>query len=222
MRYLKKMKSKAFSKLLSKHVKGKEVLTFVQEMLIDRIKEEIINFENAIRYAEDKYGHVREGFSIMNTFLFVRLSLIDIVILTKLYLESNKEYEKELLSRQLCINIYEILEDLPAIYGSQFKESIYALDDNVELIEGRKKIQKEIVNLKEHVSKEFYEIRNYTAAHKDHNSLKQLEILSNISQEKIINAALEIHSLYTQIGAYEKILIKYPQEQKQKTTPNIT
>lgn len=187
---------------------SKKTFIQAQELMIERIQEEIHNLESGILFVKNKYGEHSDAYTIPNSLLFFRLSFFDVIILSKKFLEEENEFEKQILAKHLCISIYELLDDLPVIYGKKFVIAIEGLDDIEELDKGRINIQKNINIFKKEVNQELKLIRNYTAAHKEHDSLKQLDIIKTISFKRIELMIQFLHLLWLQILDFEKTIRK--------------
>lgn len=195
--FFKRKKNNGERKLIKAHLK-----------LIEQFQEEITILETVIKDLKEKRGNYPDAFVVPNTLLFFRLSFLDIFILCKQYLETNKEFEKLILAKQISAATYELLDDLPTIYGKRFKTAIEGTENEKEILEGRVKLQKSLNTFKSEFSMELKEIRNFTIAHKDHDSLRQLEIINCISQNRIKVLIASIHIIWFAIMDFEKTIRK--------------
>lgn len=147
------------------------------------LKDEALNFLEAVKLAEEKFGKDERAKEVTTIFSFINLSMIDIITLFNLYLKSNSHEEKHLICRTAALHMYEFLEDGGKIFGTDlklFSEIHKSKDLDPEIKEIRKiffKIKKENIEL-------LKAIRNNVSGHKDRDIDTQIEVNNRIDVEK--------------------------------------
>jgi len=186
---------------------GVEFFLSVQDLLIERIKEDTATWQSALKFAEDKYGHNDKAFDFINAFAFYRLSFLDIALLLKNFLTSKTDLEKKIYAKMLVLNLYEFIEDIPQIFGRDFMNALPDVVNN-ELLDELKNIKKAIQNIKTESHTYLKEIRNTVVGHKDHNTFIQVEVLDKIDFDKIEKYCMSIYLLYLSLNTFEKNIRK--------------
>jgi len=182
---------------------GVDLFLSVQDLLIERIKEDTTTWQSALKFAEEKYGHNDKAFNFINSFAFYRLSFLDIALLLKNFLTSKADLEKKIYAKMLVLNLYEFTEDIPQIFGKDFKDALSILNNN-ELLDELKNIKKTIQKIKSESHTYLKEIRNTVVGHKDHNTFIQVEVLDKIDFDKVERYCMTIYVLYLSLDTFEK------------------
>ena len=186
-----------------KKKKGIDLFLSVQDSLIERIKEDAATWQKALKLAEEEYGHNEKGFQFINAFAFYRLSFLDIAILFKNFMTSKEGLEKDIYAKMLALNLYEFFEDIPQIFGKDFRDSLQKTQ-NEELINEFQNIKKNIQQIKVESHSYLKEIRNTIASHKDHNTFTQVEVLKKIDDTRIEAYCVATYMLFLSISKFEK------------------
>jgi len=119
--------------------------------------------------------------------------------------------KKNLYARQLCILIHEALEDIPAVFGGDFRKDILSMPNGVTHLSLISGVLKTLSGLRKMDQASLSDIRNFVAAHRDHDALRQLEVmrridtrwllaLSTVFVEFLGNMAKALIPLLTEMG----------------------
>lgn len=118
--------------------------------------------------------------TLYNSMSFLLLLHYDLAVLAYDHATEVDERKQNLYARQLCLLLHEALEDIPSVFGGRFRKAAASLpngDNYLSAISGVLKILSDI-RKENHV--QIAEIRNFVAAHRDHDALKQLEVMRKI------------------------------------------
>lgn len=139
---------------------------------------------------------------------FINLISMDIKTLQIGLYFSENQWQKRYYARYSYSLIYECINDILEFIGKGLNNILnttyYESFNNSTLKDLRKKIN---LFKKEHI-KTAQEIRNSTLAHKDHDVLSQIHIITNINWNKTIQMTNQFESIINDIGSYLSILIK--------------
>lgn len=125
---------------------------------------------NAFEVTHGKYPLVAE---IATIFPYIELSIIDILILHRLYLINEDPMVRNFICRTAAQHMYEFLEDFGGVLGKQMNlllnnhKTDQVVKKQIELRESFNKLKKEL-------HKPLKEIRNNISAHKDRDIRKQI------------------------------------------------
>jgi len=194
-------------KFCKKEKTGIDFFLLGQNLLIERINEDTATWQNALKFVEEKYGHNDKAFDFINAFAFYRLSFLDIALLFKNFLTTKADLEKKIYAKMLVLNLYEFLEDIPQIFGKDFKDSLSILNNN-ELLDEFRNIKIDIQKIKSESHTYLKEIRNTVVGHKDHNTFIQVAVLDKIDFNEIETYCLTIYNLYLSLDTLEKKIRK--------------
>ena len=150
------------------------------ETTILGLKEEVDLFSKAIDVVEQQYGKHHEAAEVSTIFPFLNLSMIDIFILHKQYLNTKDIIEKNFICRTAAQHMYEFLEDCSKALGKQIGHLIGKLNDpeiNVEL----KALRKTFNELKTELHSPLKKLRHNVSGHKDRDIRNQLAISNAIN-----------------------------------------
>src|SRR5207245_3686233 len=89
------------------------------------------------------------------------------------------ERKQNLYARQLCLLIHEALEDIPTVFGSPFRDAAVSLPNGQTHVSAISSVLKTLGDIRRTNERPIAEVRNFVAAHRDHDVLKQLEIMRN-------------------------------------------
>lgn len=123
---------------------------------------------------------------LRNVSLFILVMEYDLSVLSQYYVKTNTIYwENKFFARQVAAFLYEASEDIPQLLGKEFKASLKTIPLWDEAEKELTKISKELNRFKITHREMLHEIRNFVLAHRDHNALKQMEIIDNLNPDKI-------------------------------------
>jgi hypothetical protein len=123
-----------------------------------------------------------------NVSLFILVMDYDMSILSQYYVEScikDKDWEKKYIARQIAVSLYEASEDIPQLLGKGFRASLRTIPLWDEAENELNEITKKLDQFKQSHKKILGELRNFVAAHRDHDAFKQMEIIDDLNPDSI-------------------------------------
>lgn len=128
----------------------------------------------------------------------------------KLYF-AETDWDKSLQSRYACNYMYEYGNNLNKMMGKDFLEMVRSLvgNDGVEEI---KRLKKPISKFFEEHREKYYSVRNETTAHRDQNSLNQIETITSSEWSERIKELHEFEVITLPLGGFADHLIKVGNE----------
>lgn len=118
--------------------------------------------------------------TLYNSMSFLLLLHYDFAILAYDHATEVDERKQNLYARQLCLLIHEALEDIPAVFGGSFRKAAASLPDGDEYVLAISVVLKSLSDIRKANQVQIAEIRNFVAAHRDHDALNQLAIMRKI------------------------------------------
>lgn len=145
----------------------------------------IAHIEDLIPTIENQWLKARElGLmkysTLYNSMSFLLLLHYDFAVLAYNHATEVDERKQNLYARQLCLLIHEALGDVPAVFGGSFRKSAASLPDGSIHVSAISAVLKTLNDIRNNNHVPIAEIRNFVAAHRDHDALKQLEIMRKI------------------------------------------
>lgn len=124
----------------------------------------------------------------------------------KLYF-AETDWDKSQQSRHACNYMYEYGNNLNKMIGKDFLEMVSSLlcDEGVEEI---KRLKKPISKFFEEHREKYYSVRNETTAHRDQNSLNQIETITSSGWSERIKELHEFEVITLPLGGITDRLIK--------------
>ena len=124
----------------------------------------------------------------------------------KLYF-AETDWDKSQQSRYACNYLYEYGNNLNKMIGKDFLEMVSSLfgDEGVEEI---KRLKKPISKFFDEHREKYYSVRNETTAHRDQNSLNQIEAITSSGWSERIKELHEFEVITLPLGGFADHLIK--------------
>lgn len=123
--------------------------------------------------------------------IFTVMVLFDLWIILCDYQRATKKYQQNYYARQTSLLCFELLSDIPNQMGSEYNHLFQKLIINDEINNKSHEIRKTFNILKNKYETHFKDIRDITAAHREHNITKQLLIINEMDNEWIMSFSLE-------------------------------
>lgn len=147
--------------------------------------------------------------TLYNSMSFLLLLHYDIAILAYDHATEVDERKQNLYARQLCLLIHEALEDVPAVFGGSFRKAAASLPDGEKYVLAISGVLKSLSDIRKTNQVPIAEIRNFVAAHRDHDALNQLTIMRKIDNLWLISVSSQfIEFLGKMAGALTPLLTK--------------
>ena len=163
--------------------------------------------KNKILTLHDK-GLVEQK-KLWNAGLFINLVAHDLSIIVSDVSVERDEWRRLYLARALALILYETAEDIPAVLGKEFQQSM-------EILSVPKKLKEKLNSEKNNISKFWNEnremlkeIRVSVAAHRDHDSIKQLKIIDEIDIFDIQSLGIKLGTLLNKLGQATQAILTY-------------
>ncbi len=118
--------------------------------------------------------------TLYNSMSFLLLLHYDLAVLAYDHAIEVDERKQNLYARQLCLLLHEALEDIPSVFGGRFRKAAASLPNGNNYLLAISGVLKILSDIRKENHAQIAEIRNFVAAHRDHDALKQLEIMRNI------------------------------------------
>lgn len=150
--------------------------------------------EHAIATVKNSYDSAdKKGMEhytcIYNAALFTLLLEQDFAILKNDALMSVSNLRKNFVARQMAVFLYEASQDLPSVLGKDFRASLIKVGLKEDGFAELNAVTKTLNNFKTKHSDFLQEIRNYAGAHRDHDALRQIEIIEKIDLMQLMTIA---------------------------------
>ena len=160
---------------------------------------------NGINHA--KFNEFEDTKFIWNIAAFINIISFDFKIVGQDLMFAENEWQKRYYARQACLIIYESINDFFDLLGKDFRKLITANICN-EIIENElKSIKKELNSFKANNFEKLKEIRNVVIAHRDNDSLKQINSIQNISWSETIGLVTNYDKILNQLGqVFQKLI----------------
>ena len=149
---------------------------------------------------------------VWNAACFINIASYDLKIIVKSMVFARREWEKRLFSRQASLLIYEVLNDIFELFGKEFRTVLAKLSDKEIFEQQLKEIIRELNNYKTLYFDKLKQIRNISIAHRDQDTIEQLNAIKSISWVDSINMVSEFDKILNQIG---KLLQKLASKSKE-------
>jgi hypothetical protein len=144
---------------------------------------------------------------IYNISGFVNLISYDLKIIGRDLTFSKKDWQKRLYARQAYLTIYESMDDLLQLCGTNLRNAIKDFHDFDDLNSKINAVTGKLNTYKRQHESTLKEIRNLVIAHRDHDILKQLNYISSINWIESINLISEYDRIVSELGSVCQILI---------------
>lgn len=189
---------------------GEKSLLETTKKLIDKIDKEIPLLRKSITDVPNAEIANEISYHFASVPLLLRLSILDVSILFKLYLESDSTTQQNLLLRLLSGQLYEFVEDVPELFGKKYRLLLSQFTNSEELTNlFNYNVIKEFNILKIRHSEFLKLIRHNVAHHKDTDALWQYYLINEIDFNWAIKAYVDFVQWYvTNFSDFELKLIE--------------
>jgi hypothetical protein len=99
------------------------------------------------------------------------------------------------LAKQEAVLLYEAAEDLPQLLGREFRDAVNALGASAEQLARLNAVSSELNRFWQGHREFLGTIRNFLAAHRDHDALRYAEALENLKPLEVMARAAELSQL---------------------------
>lgn len=187
----------------------KEQIVKTTQGLIDKINKEIPMLRKSISEVPNANLATEISYHFASVPLLLRLSMLDLCILFKLFLENKSDTEQNLLIRLICGQLYEFSEDVPTMFGKKYRELLTNFPDSENLTDNfNRNVIKEFQNCKLRHTDFLKVIRHNVSHHKDIDALWQYYLINDIDFNWGMKAYIDFVQWYvSNYSAFELTLI---------------
>lgn len=147
--------------------------------------------------------------SIWNACLFLnRVSHDHSMLLVSLAKERDED-ERRLTARKLALVLYEIAEDLPAVFGKAFRLSIETLRVPTELLSPLNDSTRKVGSFWRDHRSLLKQLRTVAAAHRDHDAVVLCNTIEGIDLFHLLKISLELGNMMNELGASAQAIVTY-------------
>lgn len=147
--------------------------------------------------------------SILNAALFQNTVSYDLSIVVSDLVRERDVWKRRFIARSLALLLFEIGEDIPAVFGKKFRDASAALGvSNSQLNALDAETQKVALFWNEHRAL-LKVIRSIAAAHRDHDAIAIHETIDGIDLFDLLGLGIELGSMMNSLGAATQAIIKF-------------
>ncbi len=186
--------------------KNKEEL---QTRFIENIKSQEKTLDLLITGTQhSKLNKFKDTKLIWNIACFINIISLDLKVAGEALILSENEWKRRYYARQSCLIIYESINDFFDLLGKDFKILISSKICSLEIENELRSIKKELNFFKTKHFNELKNIRNLSIAHRDNDSLQQINSIVNISWSDTIEMVKNYDDIINLLGTTFQKLIK--------------
>lgn len=141
------------------------------------------------RCEEAKRADSKTYLGLYNTGLFIALLNRDIVTYNESIFFARSEWHRQFHARNLAVLLYETAEDLPQLLGKNYRLWLSDIDLDKSWLDSLGAITAKLAQFKINHSAFLKEVRNYVGAHREHDSLAQINVLDYLNYLDIYKLA---------------------------------
>lgn len=203
--------------ILSKN-QNENHLVETTKRLIEKIEREIPMLRKSITDVPEAIKANEISYHFASVPLLLRLSILDVCHLFRLYLESDSIMQQNLLLRLVSGQLYEFSQDVPEMFGKKYRLLLSQFPNPEELTKSlNQSVIKEFNIIKERHSDFLKLIRHNVAHHKDIDALWQHYLINEIDFNWTIKAYIDFVEWYVvNFGDFELKLIEIAIDNKRK------
>lgn len=182
------------------------------DSVISKIEREIPMFSQTLRSHKNLKNLDNLSYDFLNVPTLIRLSVIDIAILFKKFIDSKQKTEKNLFGRLICGQLYEFCDDIPRICGKNYRKKLNLLTNSDPLNTELNSLMRSFNIIKDKYWQYLKSIRNNISSHKEMDVLVQLDLMENMEVDFIISAYIDIVSWFPEYFKFETKLLNIAME----------
>lgn len=140
------------------------------------------------RCEESQRADLYTYLGLYNTGLFVALLNRDMATYSESIFFARSAWHRQFHARNLAVLLYETAEDLPQLLGKNYRSWLTDIELDKNWLDSLGTITTQLAQFKSNHSAFLKDVRNYVGAHREHDSLAQINMLESLN-------ALEIYRL---------------------------
>lgn len=195
-----------------KLARAKKDLEQSRQQLSDAVNDTLKNVEHDISIFRDlleqsRNHGLKKHTHFFNLNVYTSLAHSDIVLLAERIRLTERRFEKLLYSRLLAMIMIEFLDDINRLIGKEFVKELEknGFNDTIQIF---KDIAKQYSKIKNDNESLLRTLRNSTAAHKENDALKLVNMVYNIDSSSILNIGIDIINVTTQLIRQTTVVVE--------------
>ncbi len=140
--------------------------------------------------------------------LFLNTAAYDLSVLMLEFLRDSDDWKRRLMIRFMALVLYETVDDLPTVFGKDFRASISALNLDGRLHSSFNTELKKVSAFKTSHGSDLKEIRTICAAHRDHDAILLQETIENLDLFKVVETGVQLGTILNELGSSAQAIIK--------------
>ncbi|RKD88155.1 AbiU2 domain-containing protein [Mangrovibacterium diazotrophicum] len=193
-------------KLLSENIRNrKEEMQLMFSRNLETHEQLLDLLFNGTNHAN--YNGFKDTKLIWNIAAFTITISYDLKVIGQDLMLAENEWQKRLHARHACLIIYESINDFFDLLGKEFKTLVAIKICNEEIEEELNKVRSELNSYKRKYFNKLKEIRNTSIAHRDNDSLKQINTIINLSWSDTIELVTNFDIILTDLGKIIQVII---------------
>jgi hypothetical protein len=161
------------------------------------------------RCEEATRSNLSTYYEIYNVGLFVALLEQDISAYSEAIFFARSEWHRQFFARSLALLLYEATQDLPQLLGKNYRALLKDLELGFKWLDTLNHIHSKLSTFSKSHRPFLWKIRNYVSAHRDHNALLQLEIMSEFKAIDVYRLGAEFSIPLNELVTFYTYLLKY-------------
>lgn len=155
-----------------------------------------------------KKNNLEQSKELWNVACYVYITSFDLTIITEnLYLTQN-EWGRRFFARQSALLIYEAIDDIMNLTGKKFRNMLEQLENAAELKVELKAISTNMNEYKNHNYLKLQQIRNKSAAHRDHDCTDLLKTIGEINWSGTVELSRQFNNILSAYANFMHLVIK--------------
>jgi hypothetical protein len=143
------------------------------------------------RLKEARAMNLGDHIVVYNAALFGVFVQQDLYSYARGLLFAGSGWDQTFFARGMAVAIYEAADDIPQILGKQYRESLHALLRSSNLMVELSAITRKFSQFRKEHGKFLEEVRQVIGAHRDHDALRQSEMLERLDVPKLNDLSAE-------------------------------
>lgn len=115
---------------------------------------------------------------------------------------STDMWRRNLAIRIIGLMVYEVADDLSGLLGNSFRATLREFPLSENQWSSFNSITNQLANFRKEHRHFLKDLRNYVAAHRDHDAAKQLEIIEDVNFERTMNVAGDLYGVTRSLIAF--------------------
>jgi hypothetical protein len=137
---------------------------------------------------------------ICNACLFLNMIAHDLSVLVFDLAYERDEWRRRFIARSLALVLYEVADDLPAVFGKQFRDALRILAVPQDLVDNLNQQMARVSDYWNRNREMLSGIRTVSAAHREHDALKLHETIDSLDLLELLSLGLDFALVVNDVG----------------------